>query len=131
MEKLSLEDIGLGYGQSIDVCLALYEAAKAKKRLRDENPYIADLIRALIPGPTHRRRVLDIMEKRRMELGLSIPPRFDAAVQSVYNRFSADSTLGPARDEALFYSPRGKGSGYWAVNTDRALVWLKARSQRG
>jgi hypothetical protein len=31
-----------------------------------------------------------------------------------------------AEDE-LFYSPKGKHSGTWALNRDKAAAWLKAR----
>jgi hypothetical protein len=129
-EKITLEDLGLG-DETVEELLAWYENRIAQKKLRRDNPYLADLIRALLPGPSHRSWVIDAMEKRRKSVGLPIPAKFDAAVQSVYNRFCGDSDIGPSREAALFYSPQGKGSGYWAVHSDRAQAWLSARKRQG
>ena len=58
-------------------------------------------------------------DRRRCKEGLPVPPKFVEAVQGSYNYFSVDSLVfkkpGGGRDEELFYSPEGKGSG-WAVN---------------
>jgi hypothetical protein len=35
---------------------------------------------------------------------------------------------GAKPEDDLFYSPKGKFSGIWAVQRDRAVTWLKRRS---
>jgi len=124
-EKLNLDDL------DIDSLLDWYEEEFPRKKLRRENPYLADLIRALLPGSSHRSWVISAMEKRRKSVGLDIPPKFENAVQSVYNRHSQDSRVGLPPEHALFYSPQGKGSGYWAVHKDRAAAWLAHLRQKG
>jgi hypothetical protein len=105
----------------------------ALKEARQRHPYVGDLIRVLLPYPDGQRRVLVIfeLEKQRRQDGLPIPAAFKAAVQSSYNHYSQDSEIfkkrGAPKDEALFYSPAGKGSGRWAVYRECALDWLKTK----
>lgn len=105
----------------------------ALKEARQRHPYVGDLIGVLLPYPDGLRRPLAIfeLEKQRRQEGLPIPASFKAAVQNSYNHYSEDSEIfkkrGGAREEALFYSPAGKGSGRWAVHPQRALMWLKGR----
>jgi hypothetical protein len=105
----------------------------ALKEARQRHPYVGDLIRVLLPYPEGLRRPLAIheLEKQRRQDGLPIPATFKAAVQSSYNHYSEDSEIfrkrGAPQEEALFYSPAGKGSGRWAVRPERALEWLKAK----
>jgi DNA repair photolyase len=98
------------------------------------HPYVVDLIRVLEPHAPNglaRQSVLRALEKNRADAGLRIPPKFEQAVQRVYNWYSIDSTVFAKRkvteSEGLFYSPAGKGSGIWAINRDRAAAWLKAK----
>jgi hypothetical protein len=97
---------------------------------RRSNPYAADIARVLIghPGGLHRSKVVSTLEADRMAKGLPMPEKFEATVQSAYNQYSVDSAVfhgrGAPAAEGLFYSVGGKGSGYWAANSDRAKAWL-------
>ena len=117
----------------LEKALAEYEREEAHKVHRKKHSYVADLIRLLMPherGLT-RQMVLHDLERQRYKEGLPVPPKFVEAVQSSYNYFSVDSLVfkkrGGRRDEELFYSPEGKGSGRWAVNREVAAVWLQTR----
>lgn|SRR6266480_3394682 len=108
--------------------------AISKKQLRLSHPYVVDLIRVLEPHAPRglaRQSVLRTLERDRHNAGLSIPPKFEQAVQGSYNRYCIDSNVfkkrNPPESEGLFYSPEGKRSGTWAVNCDRAASWLKAK----
>ncbi|SRR6266496_243528 len=110
------------------------EEAIIKKQLRLSHPYVVDLIRVLephVPNGLARQSVLRALEKNRADAGLRIPPKFEQAVQHVYNWYSINSRefakRKAAESEGLFYSPAGKGSGIWAINRDRAAAWLKAK----
>ena len=112
---------------------SVLEKYYALKEARQRHPYVADLIAVLLPYPEGLSRALAIyeLEKQRKQNGLPIPSSFEAAVQTSYNRYSEDSDVFHKREadkeEGLFYSPVGKGSGRWAVYPDRALHWLKAK----
>ena len=119
----------------LEKALAEYEREEARKVHRKKHSYVADLIRLLMPherGLT-RQMVLHDLERQRCKEGLPIPPTFEEAVQSSYNYFSVDSLVfkkrGGRRDEELFYSPEGKGSGRWAVNREVVAVWLQTRKR--
>ena len=100
-------------------------------KLKEEHPYVADLIGLLLPyrnNGMRRSMVLRMLEKERKNAGLPIPPTFEQSVQSAYNGHCFDSlTFRRPESEALFYSPEGKGSGKWAVNAERAQAWLEKR----
>lgn len=108
-------------------------AKEAEKSCRRQHPYVLDLMEVLKPHPHGfaRRSVLHTLEKNRQRDGLPIPPKFEEAVQSVYNRHCVDSMVFTKRkahlSEGLFYSPGGKGSGTWAVHPERAAAWLKMK----
>jgi hypothetical protein len=109
---------------------ATWAEIKRKHAARKEHPYVADLIRILAPYPfgLRRQQVIHYMRCLRTPAELSVPRKFEAAVQSAFNRHCGESktfTLGPEDD--LFYWPRGKGEGTWAVHKDRGSGWLKAR----
>ena len=84
---------------------------------------VEDLKSVLWP---HGERGLDISEvlkrlkRLRTEEGLPIPDKFDAGVRSAYNQhcigYAAFEKRGLPPSKAPFYSPRGKGSGIWAIN---------------
>lgn len=107
------------------------DAYHRDRDLRVKHPYVGDLIKVLIgfAKGRPRRRVIEILERERTETGLSIPLKFEEAVQACFNRHSADSSVFRSKkllnEEPLFYSIGGKGSGTWAVNEIDALDWLK------
>ena len=117
----------------LEKALAEFEREEERKVHKKKHSYVADLIRLLMPREhgMSRQMVLHDLERRRRKEGLPIPLKFEEAVQSSYNHFSADSLVfkkrGGRPDEALFYSPDGKGSGQWAVNREIAAAWLQAR----
>lgn len=110
-----------------------FQAKEAAKELRRQHPYLIDLIEVLQPYShgLSRQIVLHTLEKRRQLDGLQIPPKFEEAVQSVYNRHCVDSLVFTKRkaplSEGLFHSPGGKGSGTWAVHSERAAAWLTTK----
>lgn len=110
-----------------------FQAKEAAKELRRQRPYLMDLIEVLQPYPRglSRQMVLHNLEKRRQRNGLRIPPKFEEAVQSVYNRHCVDSLVFIKRkarlSEGLFHSPGGKGSGIWAVHSERAAAWFTTK----
>ncbi len=120
-------------GDWLEQALRELEAKEAAKELRRQHPYLMDLIEVLQPYPRglSRQIVLHTLEKRRQRDGLPIPPKFEQAVQSVYNRHCVDSLVFIKRktplSEGLFHSPGGKGSGTWAVHSERAAAWLRTK----
>jgi hypothetical protein len=92
-------------------------AYRRNKKLRNEHPYVGDLIGALkgFRNGRPRRRVIEILEQERKNAGLPIPKKFDSAVQASFNNYSSDSLVFLRRnavgEKALFYAPGGKGSG--------------------
>lgn len=103
------------------------------KMKRKEHTYVEDLTRLLLPykGGLRRRIVLDRLEKQRKKDGLSVPVKFEQAVQSAYNQNCMDSAVfkkrGLPKSAAPFFSPQGSGSGTWAVDPERAEQWLRKR----
>jgi hypothetical protein len=60
---------------------------------------------------------------------LPTPKAFTETVQSTLNHHTSQSKVWDKNPENdLFYSPKGKGSGTWAVHQDKAIAWLKTRS---
>jgi hypothetical protein len=59
------------------------------------------------------------------------PKAFAATVRSALNNHTSQSVEweknGSRPEEDLFYSPRGKYTGEWAVYRDKAAAWLEAR----
>jgi hypothetical protein len=104
-------------------------AAGAERRaVKYKHPYVADLIRALKSNPDGRSRirVIEVLEAQRKKDGLSIPPKFEQAVQAAYNRHAAGSQVFAKEkkvgERPLFYSP---SHGQWAVYEDAAVAWLE------
>ena len=120
-------------GDWLEQALREFEADEAAIELRRQHPYLMDLIEVLQPYPRglSRQIVLHTLEKQRQRDGLPIPPKFEQAVQSVYNRYCVDSLVFIRRkaplSEGLFHSPGGKGSGIWAVHPERAAAWLRTK----
>jgi hypothetical protein len=114
------------------------EQKRALKELRGRHRYVADLISVLVNCPASglsKRTLDDLLLRKRKEAGLPIPEKFSETVQSVLNGHTSQSAVflkskkGPEED--LFYSPRGKGSGTWAVHQERAISWLEAHTHSG
>jgi len=108
-------------------------ADEQKKWDRCEHTYVIDIIK-LLHGRKWGMRKQDLddqlLEKRRAD-GEPIPKEFAKTVQSILNSYTSQSRIfegaqkGPEDD--LFYSPKGKGSGTWALRSDRAREWLKRK----
>lgn len=109
------------------------EVQSAKNKLKIENPWVLDLIRVLWPYNRFGLRRVDVIDRirqMRRPKGL-LPKKSESAIQSAFNRYSEDSLVfqksGMLSDEAIFFSPKGKGSGIWAVHRDRAEAWLRKK----
>jgi hypothetical protein len=67
----------------------------------------------------------------RNNAGFKPPKAFIETVQSTLNHHTSQSMVwrknGARPEDDLFYSPRGKGSGTWAVHRDQADVWLETK----
>jgi len=98
-----------------------------------ESPYVLDLIEVLLPGGSEgvqRASALRTMESTRRTKGLPIPDRFEEAVQGEFNRHSTTSTVFKKRGvpaDGLFSSRLVGNTAFWAVDPERALVWLAVR----
>ena len=101
------------------------------------NRYVAGLIRILLqyPDGKHRLAVIDELEillkdesRRRID-GWTVPDKFEQSVQRSFQEWGEGYAAFRERDlpdsEALFYPPRGKSAGYWAVYPDRGRRWLE------
>lgn len=122
----------------LDLADLLRDALKQseKRKWRKDNPYVADLIQVLMPHRQglHRRRVIEALLKIRVSKKLPIPEAFEQTVQSSFQGHASEyatfkSRHAPHSDD-LFYAPRGKGAGYWAVRIDRATVWMVAKNKQ-
>ena len=120
----------------IDKLLVADDLDKAFAEIKRENdalkkhPWVADLIRVLSPHRCglQRRLVMEHMRSLRGPTVLNSPKEFENTAQSAFQRHCSQSdtfTLGPEDD--LFYWPKGKGAGVWAVHKERASAWLRAR----
>jgi hypothetical protein len=98
--------------------------------LRFEHPWVADLIMILRGHPEgrSRARVIELLERERLDAGLPMPAKFGETVQNAYNRhadgyseFNKSKKIG---EKPLFFSPKGKHGGVWAVDEDAAAAWL-------
>jgi hypothetical protein len=62
-----------------------------------------------------------------------MPKAFTQTVQSTLNQHTSQSEVwrknGSRPEDNLFFSPRGKGTGEWAVHRDRAAAWLEANGE--
>lgn len=105
----------------------------AARTLRLENRYVLDLIAILYPHKNGlpRRQVINTMWKRRGQKGVNMPKAFDETIQAAFQAYAGDYAAFKARhakvEDDLFWPPRGKGAGQWAVRQDRADAWLRAR----
>ena len=57
-----------------------------------------------------------------------MPEAFDEAVQASFQAYAGEYATFKHRKakpgDDLFFAPRGKGAGWWAVRRDRAEAWL-------
>jgi hypothetical protein len=109
------------------------EERQAKQAWDHEHTYVIDIIR-ILHGRTFGMRKVDLdhaLKEKRFADKEPIPRTFEKVVQNVLNNYTSQSNTfrkakrGPEDD--LFYSPRGKRSGTWAVHTERAKAWLKRK----
>src|SRR5262245_45592392 len=117
----------------IEKLLLHTQAKKAAKKQRQEHPYVLYLIKVLWPYRYGLRRA-DVIERiwaLREPKGLPMPKNFGETIQSSFNHHTSQSAefikRGTGSEEDLFFSPKGKGSGIWAVHPDRAEAWLKRK----
>ena len=115
--------------------VALVKISQAERKLLKDNPWTRDIIRALWEVDTYMR--FDALARRLRELreasGLQMPIKFDETVQSILYHHTSQSVewkkSGAKPADDLFYSPKGKRSGTWALRSrERAVEWLKARN---
>jgi hypothetical protein len=104
------------------------------RELRDDNPWVRDIIRALWETDTFllKNTLVRLVGEMRQAAGLPIPEALDETVQSFLNAHTSQSAIwkknGAKLEDDLFYSPKGKYSGTWALRSrERAERWLKAR----
>jgi hypothetical protein len=105
------------------------EAYFAAKKLRRDRPWVYDIIRVL--WGTKSFVSMDQLCRElwaiRNPSGLPMPKEFNATVQSALNQHTSQSSRWNGKAENnLFYSPKGKGSGTWAVHRETAAQWLKS-----
>lgn len=111
------------------------QASLEKKKLRRERPWTYDIIRILWPCKSGLH--MDNLERELWTLRnrtLPMPKEFRKTVQSTLNHHTSQSKVFKNKrrsvDDDLFYSPRGKGSGTWAVHHDRVIAWLEKKRLR-
>jgi hypothetical protein len=117
----------------LDKLFADYEVILAKRKLRKERPWTFDIIRVLwghraASGMRIENLVRELWHIREPS-GLNMPKAFGNTVQSTVNQHTSQSSewqkKGAKAGDDLFFSPRGKRSGTWAVHKERALEWVK------
>jgi hypothetical protein len=95
-----------------------------RKKLRRERPWTGDIIRVLwdVQPWIFMSQLMRRLWELRNPSGLLMPERFEKTIQS-----SVWRSNGAKPEDDLFYSPKGKRSGTWAVHREKAVAWLKAR----
>jgi 7,8-dihydro-6-hydroxymethylpterin-pyrophosphokinase len=110
-----------------------YEKSLEKRKHDKEHTYVLDIIRILHGRKWGIRKAdLDSMVyEKRFADGEPMPREFGKTIQSVLNSYTSQSSVfqkaGRSQDDDLFYSPKGKGSGTWAVHSERAKAWVKRK----
>jgi hypothetical protein len=109
------------------------EKNEAKKKWDKEHTYVIDIIK-ILNGRKWGVRKVDLdgaVHEKRFTDGEPMPKKFPETIQSVLNNYTSQSLVfqkaGKGTEDDLFYSPKGKGSGTWALHTDRANAWLKRK----
>jgi hypothetical protein len=98
--------------------------------------WTADIVRVL-SGHTTAMPMKELCRRLwalRNHSGLKMPKAFTETVQSTLNHHTSQSEVwrknGARPEDDLFYSPRGKGTGEWALRSrDRAAAWLEANGK--
>lgn len=114
----------------LDELFRIVDELYAARKLRKERPWTSDIIRVLWGRASVSMDQLtkDVAAFRR-STNLPTPQAFAKTVQSCLNQHTSQSSRFSGNpDDDLFFSPKGKGSGTWAVRQGVALRWLKARS---
>jgi len=99
-----------------------------------QSKWVTYLIEVLLPHPDGlpRQDVIDRVTQRRREEGYSLPSDTMRTIQSAFNGHhqgsSEFSRRGRRLEDAFFYPVGGKGSGIWAMDRDKAQVWLARNS---
>lgn len=129
--QISLEDIDLDL-DSFDVKEYVREVRRKEElnKKRKNQPWIYDIVQVLWMSQSYLSmdQLTKAVWKSRQMSGLPMPERFSETVQSALNRYTSQSSqFRGGTDDDLFYSPKGKGSGTWAVHRDRAAKWLKSK----
>ena len=128
-EEPSFEEVG-------DELADLVRAAdriKAEQKWDKEHTYVIDIIRILHGQIGIRKMDLDAaLREKRVADQDPIPKAFDKTVQSVLNQHTSQSKVfrkkNKRANDDLFYSPKGKHSGTWALRSDeRARNWVKRK----
>jgi hypothetical protein len=122
-----------------DILESLWQEVYAlhkKRRLKFDNPYVADMIEILRPfkeSGLHRREITKRLAQMRAGKEIPLAIEMDKSVQSSLQRHSSayagfKKRNAPLSDD-LFYPSRGFGAGWWAVRLDRATEWLKTKNK--
>jgi hypothetical protein len=127
--ELTLDDL-----EHIDIeeLFRAVDEADALRKVRKDRPWGRDIIKVL--WEVRPWMSMDQLTRKLWTLrnpsGLPMPKAFKETVQSALNQHTSQSQVFARRgkpEDDLFYSPKGKGSGTWAVHRDRAVAWLKSR----
>jgi hypothetical protein len=116
----------------IDAFFQQIERNEAAKKLRRERPWTYDIIRVLWGSRSwiSMDQLCTELWSLRNPSGISMPKEFNATVQSTLNHHTSQSSVFKNKnkkpEDDLFLSPKGKGSGTWALrDRERAMLWLK------
>jgi hypothetical protein len=97
--------------------------------------WTADIIRVL-SGHTTAMPMKELCRRLwalRNHSALKMPKAFTETVQSALNQHTSQSERwrknGSRPEDDLFYSPRGKRTGEWAMHRDRAAAWFEANGE--
>jgi hypothetical protein len=112
------------------------ERQQTAKKLRQERPWLSDIIRVLWGHRSAQGMRIEVLSRElwhmRQPSGLNMPREFQKTVQSFLNQHTSQSSVwarnGAKPADDLFFSPQGKRSGTWAVHRDRAINWIKAKN---
>ena len=128
-EEPSFEEVGHELADLVRVANRI----KAEQKWDKEHTYVIDIIRILQGQIGIRKMDLDAaLREKRVADQEPIPKAFDKTVQSVLNQHTSQSKVfrkkNKRANDDLFYSPKGKHSGTWALRSDeRARNWVKRK----
>ena len=128
-EEPSFEEVGDELADLVRVA----DRIKAEQKWDKEHTYVIDIIRILHGQIGIRKMDLDAaLREKRVADQEPIPKAFDKTVQSVLNQHTSQSKVfrkkNKRANDDLFYSPKGKHSGTWALRSnERARKWVKRK----